>query len=77
MIPMKTSSNLKIKCYQAIALRAVHQTERFANDMLTINDNDVFDVSSKWFTGEAYFHLQVLLIYKTVDFEAPKSRICV
>lgn len=47
----------KIQSHQAIPIRAVWQRADFANQILTMIDNEGFDVGCIWFTDEAHFHL--------------------
>ncbi|GBM50518.1 hypothetical protein AVEN_160740-1 [Araneus ventricosus] len=47
----------KIRSYQAIPIKAVRQGFDFANEILTMIDNEGFDVGCIWFTDEAHFHL--------------------
>ncbi|GBN76795.1 hypothetical protein AVEN_45065-1 [Araneus ventricosus] len=47
----------KIQSYKAIPIKAMRQRSDFANEILTIIDNERFDVGCIWFTDEAHFHL--------------------
>ncbi|GBN47428.1 hypothetical protein AVEN_117692-1 [Araneus ventricosus] len=47
----------KIQSHQAIPIKAVRQRFDFANEILTMIDNEGFDVGCIWFTDEAHFHL--------------------
>ncbi|GBL85126.1 hypothetical protein AVEN_221339-1 [Araneus ventricosus] len=47
----------KIQSQQAIPIKAVQQRFDFANEILTMIDNEEFDVGCIWFTDEAHFHL--------------------
>ncbi|GBM08148.1 hypothetical protein AVEN_214478-1 [Araneus ventricosus] len=47
----------KIQRRQAIPRKAVRQRFDFANEILTMIDNEGFDVGCIWFTDEAHFHL--------------------
>ncbi|GBN48028.1 hypothetical protein AVEN_55603-1 [Araneus ventricosus] len=47
----------KIQSHQDIPIKAVRQRFDFANDILTMIDNEGFDVGCIWFTDEAHFHL--------------------
>ncbi|GBO21569.1 hypothetical protein AVEN_148389-1, partial [Araneus ventricosus] len=51
MFPYKTQS------HQALPIKAVRQRFDFANEILTMIDNEGFDVGCIWFTDEALFHL--------------------
>ncbi|GBM71996.1 hypothetical protein AVEN_167732-1 [Araneus ventricosus] len=51
----------KIRSHQAILIKAVRQRFDFANKILTMIDNEGFDVGCIWFTDEAHFHLNVLV----------------
>ncbi|GBM65804.1 hypothetical protein AVEN_198510-1 [Araneus ventricosus] len=46
----------KIQSHQAIPIKAVRQRFDFANDILTMIDNEGFDVGCIRFTDEAHFH---------------------
>ncbi|GBO33133.1 hypothetical protein AVEN_103551-1 [Araneus ventricosus] len=47
----------KIQSHQAILIKAVGQRFDFANEILTMIDNEGFDFGYIWFTDEAHFHL--------------------
>ncbi|GBN75477.1 hypothetical protein AVEN_190956-1 [Araneus ventricosus] len=47
----------KLQSHQVIPIKAVRQRFDFANDILTMIDNEGFDVGCIWFTDEAHFHL--------------------
>ncbi|GBN86028.1 hypothetical protein AVEN_208269-1 [Araneus ventricosus] len=47
----------KIQSHQAIPIKAVRQKFDFANEILTMIDNEGFDVGCIWFTDKAHFHL--------------------
>ncbi|GBM73819.1 hypothetical protein AVEN_80248-1 [Araneus ventricosus] len=47
----------KIKSHQAIPIKAVRQRFDFANEILTMIDNEGFDVICNWFTDKAHSHL--------------------
>ncbi|GBN35678.1 hypothetical protein AVEN_121275-1 [Araneus ventricosus] len=47
----------KIQSHQAIPTKAVRQRFDFANEILTVIDNEGFDVGCIWFTDEAHFYL--------------------
>ncbi|GBM86135.1 hypothetical protein AVEN_75409-1 [Araneus ventricosus] len=47
----------KIQSHQAIPIKAVRQRFDFANEILTMIDNEGFDVGCIWLTDEAHFHL--------------------
>ncbi|GBL88043.1 hypothetical protein AVEN_133702-1 [Araneus ventricosus] len=47
----------KIQSHQAIPIKAVRQRFDFAKEILTMIDNEGFDVRCIWFTDEAQFHL--------------------
>ncbi|GBN68580.1 hypothetical protein AVEN_195974-1 [Araneus ventricosus] len=47
----------KIQSHQAISIKAVRQRFDYANEMLTMIDIEIFDVSCIWFTYEAHFQL--------------------
>ncbi|GBM44771.1 hypothetical protein AVEN_164927-1 [Araneus ventricosus] len=47
----------KIQSRQAISIKAVRQRFDFANEILTMVDNEGFDVGCIWFTDEAHLHL--------------------
>ncbi|GBO39480.1 hypothetical protein AVEN_132731-1, partial [Araneus ventricosus] len=67
----------KIQSHQAIPIKAVRQRFDFANEILTMIDNEGFDVSCIWFTDEVHFHLNEFVNKKTGDFGVPKILICV
>ncbi|GBN29079.1 hypothetical protein AVEN_201701-1 [Araneus ventricosus] len=46
----------KIQSHQAIPIKAVRQRFGFAKEILTMIDNEGFDVGCIWFTDEAHFH---------------------
>ncbi|GBM80833.1 hypothetical protein AVEN_219580-1 [Araneus ventricosus] len=47
----------KIQSPQAIPIKAARQRFDFANEILTMIDNEGFGVGCIWFTDEAHFHL--------------------
>ncbi|GBM56267.1 hypothetical protein AVEN_151945-1 [Araneus ventricosus] len=49
----------KIQSHQAIPIEAVRQRFDFANEILTMIDNEGFDVGCIWFTDEAHFAMSV------------------
>ncbi|KFM66589.1 hypothetical protein X975_14119, partial [Stegodyphus mimosarum] len=51
----------KIRSHQAIPMKAVQQRVDFAKQILTMINNDRFDVSCIWFTDEAHFHLNGII----------------
>ena len=50
-------SPYEFQSHQAIPVKTVQQRVDFANQSLTMIDNDGFDVSCIWFTDEANFYL--------------------
>ena len=50
-------SPYKIQSHQVIPVKTVQQRVDFANQSLTMIDNDGFDVSCTCFTDEVHFHL--------------------
>ncbi|GBN33112.1 hypothetical protein AVEN_91007-1 [Araneus ventricosus] len=67
----------KIQSHQAIPIKAVRHRFDFANEILTMIDNERFDVVCIWFTDEAHFHLNGFVNNKTRVFGVPKIPICV
>ncbi|GBN63229.1 hypothetical protein AVEN_188110-1, partial [Araneus ventricosus] len=47
----------KIQCHQAIPIKTVRQRFDFANEILSMIDNEGFHVGCIWFIDEAHFHL--------------------
>ncbi|GBM33404.1 hypothetical protein AVEN_187204-1 [Araneus ventricosus] len=47
----------KIQNHQAIPIKAVRQRFDFAHEILSMTDNEGFDVGCIWFTDESHFHL--------------------
>ncbi|GBO27624.1 hypothetical protein AVEN_267443-1 [Araneus ventricosus] len=47
----------KIQSHQTIPIKALRQRFDFANEILTMMDNEGFDVGCIWLTDEAHFHL--------------------
>ncbi|GBN03245.1 hypothetical protein AVEN_229024-1 [Araneus ventricosus] len=67
----------KFQSHRAIPIKSVRQRFDFAKEILTMIDNQGFDVGCMWFTDEAHFHLNGFVNNKTGDFGDPKILICV
>ncbi|GBO27634.1 hypothetical protein AVEN_88474-1 [Araneus ventricosus] len=63
----------KIQSHQAIPINAVRQRFDFANEILTIIDNEGFDVGCIWFTYEAHFHLNGFMNKQNWRFWGPEN----
>ncbi|GBN67990.1 hypothetical protein AVEN_157759-1 [Araneus ventricosus] len=67
----------KIQSHQIIPKKALRQRFDFANEILTMIDNEGFDVGCIWFTDEAHFHLNGFVNKQNWRFWGSEILICV